>query len=278
MDVPPLLPEFVEAPGGEGAAVADGSVEKHLLELGNRGGSQNQIMLFRVRVGAGGYQARGEVNMLLLMGEAVGNPYRPEAGHAGGDQARFLPQFSARQFLGIDAGRFPSTLGQLKAALLHGIAELLDEIDSVALDGQYDGAVVLVHHAVDAVNAVTALDLVFAHTEPGIAIHFAATQGPDAHAYQCIAFSTFAVGKPKVVNRRPSISQPLLASDDQDSRTEDPESPEETDPYNFADAKLHVPGACITSLDSPQERGFRVTESFGKPGLGPAYQGIEILA
>src|ERR1035441_6705053 len=54
VDVLPLLPEFVEAPGGEGAAVADGSVEKHLLELGNRGGSKNQIMLFRVRVGAGG--------------------------------------------------------------------------------------------------------------------------------------------------------------------------------------------------------------------------------
>src|SRR5271169_2274611 len=53
VDVAPLLPEFVQAPGGEGAAVADGPVENHLLELGDRGGAQHQIMLFRVRVGAG---------------------------------------------------------------------------------------------------------------------------------------------------------------------------------------------------------------------------------
>jgi len=42
--------------------------------------------------------------MLLLMGEAISDPYGPEVNHAGSDWARFLAQFTPRQFLGIDAG------------------------------------------------------------------------------------------------------------------------------------------------------------------------------
>jgi hypothetical protein len=48
-----LSPDLVEAPGGKRAAVANGSVEDHLLELGDRNGSQHQVMLFGVWVGAG---------------------------------------------------------------------------------------------------------------------------------------------------------------------------------------------------------------------------------
>jgi len=76
--------------------------------------------------------------VLLLVDETVSDPYRPEADHAGSDQSRFLAQFSTRKFLGIDAGGFPSTLGQLKAALLDGIAKLFDEVNGVPLDGQYN--------------------------------------------------------------------------------------------------------------------------------------------
>ena len=113
---------------------------------------------------------------LGLKPEAGGRADRAaEVRHAGGDEARFFAQFSARQFFGIDSGRLPSPLRQFQAPLLHGIAELLDEVDCVALDGQYGGAIVLVHHAIDAARAVTALYLVFAHAQPGIAVHLAAT-------------------------------------------------------------------------------------------------------
>ena len=81
-----------------------------------------------------------------------------------------------------------------------------------------------------------------------------------------IALSVFAVGKSKLINQQSPISQPLLASDDQDCRTEDPESPEETGPYNFADAKLHVQSCREHALRrlSPHRKG--VSGSQNRPG------------
>ena len=185
--LPSFHPKLVEAPSGEGAAIADGAVEHHLLKLPNRDRSQSQIVLFGVWIGFGGRQSGSKENMLLLMREAVGDPKRPETGHALSGQARFLPQFSPRQFLGVDSGGLPTPLGQLQAAILHGVAKLFDKVDGFALNGQDDGAVVFIHHAIDAVDAVAALHLVLTDAQPGVPVHFTATEGFDAHDYECTA-------------------------------------------------------------------------------------------
>jgi hypothetical protein len=48
-----ILPETVEAPGGDRAAVLDGAVEQHPLKLGNRRRPQDEIVLLGVGIDAG---------------------------------------------------------------------------------------------------------------------------------------------------------------------------------------------------------------------------------
>src|SRR5580658_2007799 len=178
-----LFPEFVETPGGYGAGVLDGSVEEHLLEIGYGGGSEDEVVFFGVGVGSGGGQAGGEEDVLLLAGEAVGDPEKSQVGHGLGDEASFFAQFAACELFGDDVRAFPASLGQLEGALLNGVAELLDEVDGVSLNGDDDGAVVLVDDSVDAFRTVVPLDGVFAQAEPGVAVDFAGAQGPDAHGF-----------------------------------------------------------------------------------------------
>ncbi len=96
--------------------------------------------------------------------------------------SRSSPRASSSAF---DSGGFPTPLGQLQAAILHGVAKLFDKVDGFALNGQDDGAVVFIHHTIDAAHAVAALHLVLTDAQPSVAIHFAATQGFDAHGYEC---------------------------------------------------------------------------------------------
>jgi len=58
-------------------------------------------VLFRVGIGAGWGQASGEEDVQLLPRESVGDPERPEEGHALRRQAGFFAQFPPSQILGI---------------------------------------------------------------------------------------------------------------------------------------------------------------------------------
>src|SRR5580700_147102 len=177
----PILPDAIQSPRRDRAAILDGPIQQHPLEVGNRRRANDQIVLLGIQVAVGLREAGSEVNILFLPREAVGDPHRSEIDHGGCDQAGFLPQFAAGQFFRIDVSGFPSALRQFQAALLNRVAELLDQVDRVPLDGDDDRAIVLVDDAVDAARAAAALNLILADAQPGIAVDLTAAEGADAH-------------------------------------------------------------------------------------------------
>src|SRR5579859_4767224 len=80
-------PEQIEAPGGDGAVVADDAVEHHLFEFGYGDEVRNEVVFFWVWFLVGMRQALGKEDMLLLVGESVGDPQGTEIGHLLGVEA-----------------------------------------------------------------------------------------------------------------------------------------------------------------------------------------------
>ncbi len=174
-------PHLVQTPCSQSACVLNGSVHEHPLEFGYGRGLQYQIVLFGIGIGPGLRQSRRQIDVLFLLRKTIGDPHRPKANHGRGNQSGLFPQFSASQIFGIDIGDFPTSLRQLERSPLDGVTELLDEVDGVAFDGQNHCAIVFINNTVDALLSITALDLVFANTKPGIAIDLAAAQSANAH-------------------------------------------------------------------------------------------------
>ncbi len=93
------------------------------------------------------------------MAALAGHPGRhlevPDALHPPGDQPRLLTQLPDRELGGVDVG--PVGCGacrELPAAAPDRVAELLDEVQPVAVARDDQGVGRLVDHAVDALGAV----------------------------------------------------------------------------------------------------------------------------
>jgi hypothetical protein len=134
----------------------------------------HQIVLFGVRIFFRRRETRRQKHMLALAYETVSNPQRAQLNHLRGFEPELFLQLAARQLLGIFDLSLPSALGQLERPLLNGVTELFHKPDVPVIDGQNDGAVGLFDHAVDALLAVGAQDLVFAHAHPAVAVDLAA--------------------------------------------------------------------------------------------------------
>src|SRR6185437_7403585 len=164
------FPELVEAPGSQGAAIADDADAHHLFELFERDGAENEIVLLVIRILAGRGKAGGEEHMLLLAGVAISDPEPAEVDHFGCFQAQLFLELPAGQVFGVIDFGFPSALGKLDGPLLDGVTELLNQPDMAVVDGQDNGARVLFDYAVDALLAVGAENLIFAQPHPAIAV------------------------------------------------------------------------------------------------------------
>ena len=174
-------PELVAAPGGYGADVADVAGTQFFFEVRDGEADDLHVGFFVVALVRAGGEFFGDVDVLALAGEAVCDPHPGELGHAAGDETGFFAQFAARELFGVVDLRFPAALRQFERALADGVAELLDQPDVIAVDGEDGGAVVLVDDAVDAAGAVGALDCVFANAEPVVAIDLAGGERADSH-------------------------------------------------------------------------------------------------
>ncbi len=109
------VPELIEPPGSQRAAVANHAIQHHVFELAHGNGMHDEVVLLGVGVLLGLGQTGGEKNVLLLLGEAVSNPKGSQIGHFRGMQTGLFPQFAARQFFGKTRPPSPSRLEAVPA-------------------------------------------------------------------------------------------------------------------------------------------------------------------
>ena len=131
-------------------------------------------------------------DVVTLIHHAIADLRLCQLGHALGSKTRLFAQFAARHLLRIDIGPLPAPLRQFDVSPAYGVAELLDEVDELALrcllQRNDDARRVLIDNAVDAALAVRALDDVFANARPLVAIDLAAADGLDGVGAQ-VCFS-----------------------------------------------------------------------------------------
>lgn len=114
------LPEEIEAPSRQRAAIPDSSLKHLLLELGNWNAMRDDVVFFGVGFVFGHLETRSEEDVKALAREAERDPVESEVDHLLGDKAGFFFEFAARQLFGVIDGTLPCALGQLKGALLDG--------------------------------------------------------------------------------------------------------------------------------------------------------------
>ena len=106
----------------------------------------------------------------------------PDALDAAGDQPRLLPQLADGQRGGVDVGPLGGGAGrELPAAAADGVAELLDEVQPVAVAGDDQRVGGLVDDPVDALGAVGEADGVLANGHPGVGVDLAAGERLHVH-------------------------------------------------------------------------------------------------
>lgn len=135
-----------------------------------------EVVLLVVRIFPAVGEAGGKEDVLLLAGITVGNPEPSEVDHFRRVEAQFFLELAAGQLFRVVDFGFPAALRQLDGPLLDGVAELLDQPDLAVVDGQDNGRGVFLNHAVDALLAVGAEDLVLAEAHPAVAIDLAGGQ------------------------------------------------------------------------------------------------------
>jgi hypothetical protein len=142
-----------------------------------------EVGLFGIAVVLALGQAFGEIDVLYLVENAIGNLQRCEMRHAVGVQAGLLAKLAARHGIGTGVGTFPGSLREFHQALANRVAELRDQIEEFAFRGRLqrddEAGRFLVDDAVDAALAVRALNHVFADAHPLVAIDLAAADRLD---------------------------------------------------------------------------------------------------
>src|SRR5579885_3682880 len=111
-------------------------------------------------------------DVLLLVGEAIGNIESAEVSHLLSVETSFFAQLSACQLFWLYVRGLPPALRQFQTVLLDRITKLPDEINTVTFHRNNDGTIVLIYNAIDAARPIVALDFIFPETQPGIAVNF----------------------------------------------------------------------------------------------------------
>ena len=122
-------------------------------------------------------QLGGQPHRAQLAGHAGGHVQVPDQLHPPGDQPGLLLQLAHRELGRVLGGAFRRGAGrELPAPLADRVAELLDQVQPIAVarDDQRVGR--LVDHAVDAVGAVGAPDPVLAHRHPAVRVDLTAAK------------------------------------------------------------------------------------------------------
>ncbi len=136
---------------------------------------QHQVALLGVRLRLTHRQALSQEAMVLLVHHSVRNLQRRQMRHPLRRQPRLFLQLTARQRLRIDLRLLPPALRKLQIPPHHGVPELLDQVDEIALRSPIqrhnDAGRVLVDHSIDPALPVRPLDHIFADAGPGIAVH-----------------------------------------------------------------------------------------------------------
>ena len=166
---------------GEALRVGELARAGHVLELGGGEPGGAHVLLGVLALVRARGELGGQEHVPALARHARRHLEEADALDAAGDQPRLLPQLADGQRGGVDVRALGRGAGrELPAAAADRVAELLDEVQPVAVARDHERVGRLVDHPVDALGAVGEPDRVLPDGHPGVGVDLAA--GERLHA------------------------------------------------------------------------------------------------
>jgi hypothetical protein len=162
---------------GHRLRVDDLRAAHHRLELRDREPLRAHVLLGGLAARGTGGQLGGQEDVPALAGHARGDVDVAEQLHPPGHQPGLLDELARRQLGRVLLG--PVGRGahrELPAARPDRVAELLDQVQAVAVERDHDGGRRLVDHPEDPLGAVGAAHVVLADGHPGVGVDLPAVE------------------------------------------------------------------------------------------------------